>query len=166
MPQASDLKAVLKGATNESPLYFHSSRLRNIPIKSIKRNESINFPKVICQNCNTTATQPFDRAWQERSRFLRTRRPILKVGDIARSHSIFRCSTNLHMKYVHLFFLKKLGCYISAHDVPAALSSLADVIKNKKIHPKSTSCLVHRQVYSRLTLYLSVSCKLIATMGV
>jgi hypothetical protein len=36
------------------------------------------------------------------------------------------------MKYVHLFFLKKLGCYISAHDVPAALSSLADVIKNKK----------------------------------
>jgi hypothetical protein len=74
----SDLLAVLGEPTQEEPFYFHDLERRNRPVGSLNA-KILKAPIRICAECNTTRTQPHDRAWEQMSDRLRARR--LKVGQ-------------------------------------------------------------------------------------
>ena len=66
----SDLAAVLGAPTQDQPFYFHDLERRNKPVKSLDA-KILKAPIRICAECNTTRTQPHDRAWEQMSARLR-----------------------------------------------------------------------------------------------
>jgi hypothetical protein len=136
----SDLLAVLGNPTQEEPFHYHDLEQRNRPVKSLDA-KILKAPIRICAECNTTRTQPHDRAWEEMSKWLRERQPPLKVGGLVRGNRIFPQSTRTEMKNVHLFFLKLFGCMIceaksNGHDVPIDIAPLSDAIMSGQPHPE------------------------------
>jgi hypothetical protein len=67
----SHLLAVLGEPTQEEPFYFHDLKRRNRPVGSLNA-KILKAPIRICAECNTTRTQPHDRAWEEMSDGLHT----------------------------------------------------------------------------------------------
>src|SRR5260370_22158967 len=105
----SDLLAVLGKPTQAKPFYYHDLEQKNRPVKSLDA-QILKSPVRICAECNTTRTQPHDRAWERMSERLRAR--PLKVGQWVRADRIFRHDTRREMRNVHLFFLKLFGCML------------------------------------------------------
>jgi hypothetical protein len=105
----SDLAAVLGSPTQDRPFYFHDLERRNKPVKSLDA-KILKAPIRICDECNTTRTQPHDRAWERMSDRLRSRR--LVIGRWVRANRIFRHDTGQQMIDVQLFFLKLFGCML------------------------------------------------------
>jgi hypothetical protein len=119
----TDLAAVLGSPTQDRPFYFHDLERRNKPVKSLDA-KILKAPIRICDECNTTRTQPHDRAWEHMSDQLRSR--SLVIGRWVRANRIFRHDTRRKMIDVHLFFLKLFGCMLceakaNGHDVPKAI---------------------------------------------
>lgn len=134
----SDLAAVLGGASEESPLYFHDLERHNKPIKSLDA-KILKAPIRICQECNSARTQPHDRAWEKMSADLRGR--DLVVGRWVRANRIFHYDTKQQMIDVQLFFLKLFGCMIAeakanGFDVPMDLASFSEAIMSGRPHPE------------------------------
>jgi hypothetical protein len=90
----SDLAAVLGSPTEEKPLYFHDLERLNKAVKSLDA-KILKAPIRICSHCNTTRTQPHDRAWERMSEKLRSRR--LVIGQWVRANKIFRHDTRRQM---------------------------------------------------------------------
>jgi hypothetical protein len=135
----SDLLAVLGEPTQEAPFYYHDLHKANRPVKSLDA-KILKSPVRICADCNTTRTQPHDRAWERMSDWLRKRQPPLKVGDLVRSNRVFPYNTRKEMTNVHLFFLKLFGCMLSeaeanGNKVPIDIAPLSKAIMSS--HPHS-----------------------------
>src|SRR5271169_5428197 len=81
----SDLLAVLEKPTQEEPFYFHDLEQRNRRVGGLNAR-ILKAPIRICAECNTTRTQPHDRAWEQMSARLRSSR--LKVGQWLRANRI------------------------------------------------------------------------------
>jgi len=133
----SDLAAVLGSPTQDQPFYFHDLERRNKPVKSLDA-KILKAPVRICAECNTTRTQPHDRAWEQMSDQLRSRR--LVVGRWVRANRIFLHDTRRHMINVHLFFLKLFGSMLceakaNGHDVPIDIAPFSAAILNGRPHP-------------------------------
>ena len=75
----SDLLAVLGNPTQEQPFFYHDLKKANRPVGSLNA-KLLKSPVQICAHCNSTRSQPHDRAWEQMSDWLRNRRPPLKVG--------------------------------------------------------------------------------------
>ena len=126
----SDLAAVLRAPTQGQPLYFHDLEQRNKPIRSFDA-KILKAPVRICHECNTSRTQPHDRAWERMSDELRRR--DLAIGRWVRANGIFRYDTRLQMINVHLFFLKLFGCMLceakaNGYDVPIDIALFSQAI--------------------------------------
>lgn len=128
----SDMKAVL-GDSGE--VFMHTDERRNRPVQSID-SKLFKFEPSLCEICNTTRTQPHDRAWEELSASLRRRVPPLKVGSFVRCDGIFPFDTSRKMKNAHLFFVKWLGCQIVKAHIPTEpkLSTFSAAIMADKPH--------------------------------
>src|ERR1700754_1532115 len=118
----SDLLAVLGNPTQEQPFFYHDLEKPNRPVGSLNA-KILKSPIRLCEHCNSTRTQPHDRAWEHMSDWLRNRRPPLKVGGLVRGNRIFRVGTRKQMRSVHLYFLKLSGCMLeeakaNGHQVP------------------------------------------------
>jgi hypothetical protein len=135
----SDLLAILGKPTQEAPFYYHDLHRMGRPVKSLDA-KILKSPVRICTDCNTTRTQPHDRAWERMSDWLRTcqqpvkvggftcdmrqqsvkvggfvrgtRQQPLKVGGLVRGNRIFAYDTRKKMTNVQLFFLKLFGCML------------------------------------------------------
>jgi hypothetical protein len=134
----SDLLAVLGEPTQEEPFYLHDLERRNRPVGSLNA-KILKAPIRICSECNTTRTQPHDRAWEQMSDRLRARR--LKVGRWVRANRIFPHYTRREMTNVHLFFLKLFGCMIceakaNGHDLPIDIAPFSQAIMTTRAHPE------------------------------
>jgi len=134
----SDLLAVLGKPTQEAPFYYHDLYEANRPVKSLDA-KLLKSPVRICADCNTTHTQPHDRAWERMSDRLRARHPPLKVGDLARSNRIFPYNTRKEMTNVHLFFLKLFGCMLceaeaNGNKVPIEIAPFSKAIMSSRPH--------------------------------
>jgi hypothetical protein len=129
----SDLKAVFG---NKGPLYLHNDLRRNRKVQSIN-SKLVQFRPSLCHTCNSTRTQPHDSAWERLSDALRSRKPLIKPGDIIRADRIFPYRTSEQMLNVHLFFAKWLGCEIveSAIAVSPGIDTIARAIMHRKAHP-------------------------------
>jgi hypothetical protein len=106
----SDLLAVFGSPTQEQPFFYHDLEEANRHVKSLKA-KILKSPVRICAHCNSTRTQPHDRAWERMSDWLRKRRSPLKVGGLVRGNRIFPQSTRKQMRNVHLYFLKLFVAY-------------------------------------------------------
>jgi hypothetical protein len=134
----SDLLAVLGKPTQAEPFYYHDIEEPNRPVRGLDA-KILKSPVRICTECNSTRTQPHDRAWESMSERLRARR--LKVGDWVRNNRIFPYDTRTKMKNVHLFFLKLTGCMLSeakanAYEVPIDIAPFSEAIMSGRAHPE------------------------------
>ena len=134
----SDLLAVLGKPTEAEPFYYHDLEEQNHPVKGLNA-QILKSPVRICTECNSTRTQPHDRAWERMSDRLRGRR--LKVGEWVRANRIFPYDTRREMKSVHLFFLKLFGCMLSeakanGHEVPIDIVPFSQAIMLGRAHPQ------------------------------
>jgi hypothetical protein len=132
----SDLAAVLGAPTQDQPFYFHDLERRNKPVKSLDA-KILKAPIRICELCNTTRTQPHDRAWERMSGKLRDRR--LVIGQWVRCNRIFHYNTRHEMTNVHLYFLKLFGCMLceakaNGHEVPIDIGPFSQAIMTGQPH--------------------------------
>lgn len=124
----------LRAPTSAAPLYYHDLKARNKHIYSL-RAEKLKF-KSICFHCNNARTQPYDRAWEQMSAWLRTR-PDLMPNTAVRANRIFPYDTRKQMLDVHLYFVKIFGCLLVEGDVSSIeVRSFATAIQFRKAHPK------------------------------
>jgi hypothetical protein len=134
----SDLHAVLGSPSQDAPFYYSDLERRNRPVKSLNA-KILKAPIRICEYCNTTRTQPHDRAWEHMSDRLRSR--PLKVGQWVRANSIFPHNTQLGMSNVQLFFVKLFGCMLceakaGGYDVPIDIGPFSKAIMTGRPHPE------------------------------
>ncbi len=134
----SDLLAVLGNPTRERPFYYSDLERLNRPVGSLDA-KILKAPIWICAECNTTRTQPHDRAWEDMSDRLRGR--SLKIGRWVRANRIFPHYTRREMTNVHLFFLKLFGCMIceakaNGYDIPIDVAPFSRAIMSGRAHPE------------------------------
>jgi hypothetical protein len=134
----SDLLTVLGNPTQEAPFFYSDLKKTNRPVKSLKAH-ILKSPVRICADCNTTRTQPHDRAWERMSDRLRGR--CLKVGEWVRANSIFPHYTRTEMTNVQLFFVKLFGCMLceakaNGYNVPIDIVPFSEAIMSGCPHPE------------------------------
>jgi hypothetical protein len=130
----SDLKAVFGRPTQQQPLFFHDRTRKNQRVGSLDA-KLLKSPGRICQNCNSTRTQPYDRAWETLSEYFRTAMPALAPDAVVRLNRVFSYDTRQQMLNVHQFFVKAFGCLVIEGSLPIDISGFADALMNDRAHP-------------------------------
>jgi len=131
----TDLKSELGNPTQDNPLYYNDGMRKNRRVGSLKA-DILKFSNRICAKCNNEWTQPYDRAWEQMSKWLRTREPPITVDAFVRGNRIFRYDTKREMQNVQLYFVKFFGCSIKEAEIPIDLASFATAILKGKAHPQ------------------------------
>lgn len=132
--KASDLRSVFGLVNQQKPLYFHTEERRNTLVKGVKTNILKSGAK-ICTQCNTSRTQPYDRAWEKFSKYLRSRPMPVRAGQRIRLQKVLPGAVKRSMLAVHLYFVKALGCQIAKHDVPIVLAPFSNALLHGTAHP-------------------------------
>lgn len=128
MVKASDFRSVFGKVTQSLPAYRQSKERLNEPIRGAKA-EILKFSPSLCGHCNSTLTQPHDRAWQTLSESVRGIRPALAAGSRIPLQRIFPGTVRESMLGVHFYFLKLLGCHAVEHKIPLPLNHFAMCIQ-------------------------------------
>jgi hypothetical protein len=129
----SDLKAEFDHPTQKAPLFFHNAGRMNRRIGSLN-SQALKSPARLCERCNSTRTQPFDRAWETMSRYLRENRPA--PGTVIRASDVFPGNPVRQMLNLHLFWVKTFGCLIIEGNLPISICGFRDAILNVSPHPE------------------------------
>jgi hypothetical protein len=130
----SDLKAVFGQPTQQQPLFLHDRSRKNQRVGSLDA-KLLKSPGRICQHCNSTRTQPHDRAWETLSEYFRTAMPALAPGAVVRLNRAFPYDTRQQMLNVHQFFVKAFGCLVIEGSLPVDIGGFAGAIMNNRAHP-------------------------------
>ncbi|WP_454818876.1 hypothetical protein [Labrys neptuniae] len=133
----SDLKAVFGLPTQQKPLYVTDRHKLNRPVRSLKAN-ILKSPSLICEACNSTRTQPYDRAWEHLSKVLRASKPPLGAGMVIRVNrsGFFPMDTASQMLRVHLYFVKLFGLHIVQEKLAIDIVPFKRAILQGKAHPE------------------------------
>ena len=131
----SDISAVLGSPTQRQPLKLHTTQQVNLPVGSLN-SDRLKLKGVICYHCNTTLTQPYDRAWEAVSEVVRAKIPSVSAGETLSFSSIASGDRQLQMLRVHLFFVKVFGCHIAAHALPIPLGPFSEALVRGTAHPQ------------------------------
>jgi hypothetical protein len=97
------------------------------------KSDTLKFPNSLCHDCNTTRSQPYDRAWERLSSELRNN-PVRRPGTLLRTNRLWYDARN-QMLNVHLFFCKIFGCDIIEKDLPIDIAPFARALRLGKAHP-------------------------------
>jgi hypothetical protein len=130
----SDLKAVFGKPSQAQPLFYHDRNRKNQRVGSLDA-KLLKSSGRICQHCNSTRTQPYDRAWEDLSEYFRQVAPPITVGKTVRLNSVFPYDTRQHMLNLHLFFVKAFGCLVVEGSLPIDISGFSDSIMKGRAHP-------------------------------
>ena len=131
--KVSDLSSYYGRVSPDRPIYFHSVTKRNVPLLSAKDKRLVCRAK-ICAKCNNERTQPYDRAWEVFSAYVRNNWDVIsKSGKIDLS-KINQGATRQLSLNVHLYFVKLFGCRIVENDVPIDIKKFSDCILNARAH--------------------------------
>jgi len=128
------MRAIFGHVRQTKPLYWNASTLRNQQVKGLD-TRILKFNDVLCSRCNNERTQPYDRAWEKLSKYLRSK-PTLKGGDRIDLGKVFPGSVHRSMLQVHLFFVKLFGCSIVENSIPIDISGFSKAILHNTAHPK------------------------------
>ena len=130
----SDLKSAFGKPTQKSPIFYHDAQARNRRINTLD-SKLVKSTGFLCEKCNTTRTQPFDRAWEHMSAHLRFGLPNITTSMAVRANRVFPYGTHRSMLYVHLYFVKLFGCHIKEHNMALDLAPFASAILSCRAHP-------------------------------
>jgi hypothetical protein len=130
----TDIRGVFGDVSQSSPLRLTSATKKNRPVGSLD-SKYLKSPSLICANCNNAHTQPYDRAWEKLSPWLRIKLEGSTAGAIVRANRIFPTDTRRMMRNVQLYFVKQFGLKIKEANMPIDLSTFASAICNGKAHP-------------------------------
>lgn len=132
--KASDLRRYFGGVTQASPLYFNSSKEKNIVVGSIK-SKRFKSNALLCSNCNNNRTQPYDIAWEKLHEFLSLNWKDIKRKNKVDLSKIFPGNVKSSMLDVHLYFVKIFGCRIIENQVPIDIRCLSKSLIKRMAHP-------------------------------
>jgi len=132
--KASDMKMLFKNVSQQRPLYLQAEARRNFRINTI-RSPILKFNALLCHNCNTNLTAPYDRAWETLSKYLEKTRG-LKKGSVMKLSKVFPGSVKKKMLNIHLYFVKLFGCAIKEFSIPIDITPFQQAILDGKAHPK------------------------------
>ena len=131
----SDLRRVFPSVSPDKPIYTKTEFGKFRKINSLD-SEHFKSKAKICQYCNTTRSQPFDKAWEELSTYLQRNTSSLRVRDNLLLHKVFPGRTKESMLDIHLFFIKIFGCLIVEHEIPIPIGPFSRAILNRSEHPQ------------------------------
>lgn len=131
--KTSDLRLCFGDISQRNPIYFHTSDKKNIPVGSLK-SKRFKSDALICNYCNSALTQPYDRAWESLSNYLRTNWPKLLNSKRLNLAKVFPGSVHKSMVYVHLFFVKLFGCKIAESGAPIDIAGFSEALLNQQAH--------------------------------
>lgn len=137
MLKASELRDLFPGASNQKPFYIHPPGALNTEVPGVN-SAKIKYSQTICSTCNNTRTQVHDRAWDQFSKSIRSRRPLLSQGHKLPSKDIFGSNELIGMGNVYRYLLKLFGCHCVEHNAPLPLSEIGAAILLGQQHPSIT----------------------------
>lgn len=140
MIKKSDLLAIFGKPKKGSPLFLHNAQKSNQIIQGLNA-DALKLGSRLCGPCNNARSQPYDRAWEAFSWFVRTRLPPIQSGDFIRADRIYPMSSNLGLRHVQLYFVKLFGCFIDENKIPIDLTSFSKAF---------LSGTYHRDIFLRL----------------
>lgn len=132
----SDLKMRFGDVSQKHPIFLNKDKRRR-PIGSLNA-ASLKHEIPICEYCNTARTQPYDKAWEEFSRYVfENHKRLAQLGKI-RCNKVFSHDTSRRMLAVYLYALKSFGMFLVAAEKEykglISLSELSDSLLNQKPH--------------------------------
>lgn len=129
----SDLRAAFSKPSQSKPLFLHTAARRNQRVGSFKADR-LKFKTPICEECNTTRTQPHDRAWERYAGVLQ----MLAPNDHRRirGNRVFSYDTTAGMRAMHLYFVKLMGCMMMDAGVDFDVASFSRAIMTDRAHPR------------------------------
>ena len=132
MVKAADLRGVFGTVTHDKPLFLHKDEHKNIPVKGINV-EVVKWTEKICAKCNNERTQPYDKAWDKLSAYLRTnvRRGVRAVN----LKEVFGDNYPDAMLDVHLYFVKFFGFCILTSGVDIDIRFFQRALLERCPHP-------------------------------
>ena len=142
--KASDLKSYFGHIDQKAPLYFHTSKKKNIPVGSIKKSKRLKSTALICNQCNSSLTQPYDRAWEQLSEYLRMNWEQIYNSRKVNLTKVFPGDVRKSLLYVHLYFVKLFGCRVVEDGVPIDISSFQAALLRSKSHKNIYLAIGHR----------------------
>ncbi len=131
--KASDLKSHFKEISESHPVYHHTDAKKNVRIKSVKSNK-LKSDALICAHCNNNLSQPYDKAWERLSGYLRNNWEKVLTQRIIPLKDIFPGEIEQSMLYIQLFFVKLFGCRIIEHEVPIEIKSFSRAFLGNEMH--------------------------------
>src|ERR1700688_1280572 len=97
----STLKDLFGEVNQRKPLYYSNARIKNRRLQSTD-SKFIKL-RVLCGKCNSSTTQPLDRAWDEFLTFLRINGDSLNTGSVLRFYRVFAHNARRKMLNLHLY---------------------------------------------------------------
>lgn len=131
--KASDLKSYFGHVSQKKPLFYHTDSRKNIPIGSIKGSR-FKSKALICNNCNSNLTQPYDRAWEKLSAYLRVNWSALGKSGKLNLSKVFPGSSKKSLLKVHLYFVKLFGCRIVEYNIPIDIAEFSNALQKQIAH--------------------------------
>lgn len=131
--KASDLRSYFGRVNQRDPIYFHSENKRNIPVGSTKSNRFMS-KSLLCAKCNNERTQPYDRAWETLSRYLRSNWASISKSKKVDLSKVFPGAVGRQSLNVHLYFVKLFGCRIVEANVPMSIGKFSECLLNGRAH--------------------------------
>lgn len=127
----SDLRSYFGDISQKCPIFFHTKDKKNIPVGSLK-SKRFKSDALICNKCNSSLTQPYDRAWEALSIYLRSNWLYLLNRKKINLAKVFPGGVHKSMLYVHLYFVKLFGCRIVESGASIDTSALSQALLHQK----------------------------------
>lgn len=132
--KASDLRYYFGRITTNEPMYFNrdgrSWKMQSDDSKYVKADA------LICNNCNNSLTQPYDKAWESLSYYLQSNFETLRNNRRIKISNIFQGNSKAQLLNVHLYFVKLFGCRLASESTPIDISSFSTSVKESSAHSK------------------------------
>jgi hypothetical protein len=134
LPKASTLRDLFGEVTQPRPLFHSNARTRNRRLQSVD-SEYVKL-RVLCNECNSGLTQPFDRAWDSLWTYLSTNWASLETGSCIRRYRLFPVEPRSKMIDLHLYAVKLFGCVAAEFEIPMDIGGMANAIKKRRPYPR------------------------------
>lgn len=133
MIKKTDLAEIFGKPKQGKPLFLHNAAKTNHIIQGLNA-EALKLASRLCAKCNNERSQPYDRAWEAFSRFVRNRHPPVVPGTFIRADRIYALDSNRELRNVQLYFVKLFGCLIHENGIPIDLKPFAKAFLERKFH--------------------------------
>ncbi len=130
----SDLADIFGEPNPSRPLFLHNAAKTNHRIQGLNA-DALKIRNCLCAKCNNERSQPYDRAWEVFSHFIRNRLSRIRSGTFVRADRIFPLASNRELRNVQLYFVKLFGCLIHDNKIPIDIEPFAAALLKGKHHP-------------------------------